>query len=61
MVTELLLIAAAVGVTLVVLARSPLVRAICWDSFVHAKHRCDWEKDGDHVRELKVIDDPERS
>jgi hypothetical protein len=55
---ELVLIAAAVAAFAGILARSPLARAICWDSFVHAKDRCDWEKDGDRLREVKETDHP---
>ena len=49
---ELAFLAGAVFVALLALL-SPLVRAICWDAFVHPRYRCIWEKRDRQVRELK--------
>ena len=56
---EILLLGGAMLVSLLALLLSPFVRAICWDSFVHPRYRCIWEKRGREMRELKAcIDRP---
>jgi hypothetical protein len=57
MVTEVVLIAAALAAAIAGLVTSPWVRAICWDSLIHPRHRCHWEKDHNGVRELKAAVD----
>ena len=54
MTGELVLMLGALVIGLVALALSPLVRAICWDSLVHPRYRCLWERRGNHFRELKA-------
>lgn len=56
---QITLIVSAVVVAIIGVAVSPFVRAICWDSFVHPRKQCLWEKRGSQVRELKArIDEP---
>lgn len=53
MTRELFLMAFAALVSLVVVLLSPVVRAICWDAFVHPRFCCYWARDGKRLREVK--------
>jgi hypothetical protein len=52
MMHEIALIVAAVVIAGIVIAVSPVARAICWDSIVHPRYQCLWEKRGSEIREL---------
>lgn len=49
---ELVFVGVALLVALLVLLLSPLVRAICWDAFIHPHYRCTWQKRGKHMHEI---------
>lgn len=49
---ELVFLGSAVLVALLGLLLSPLVRAVCWDAFVHRRYCCTWEKRGSRMQEL---------
>jgi hypothetical protein len=54
MTREIFLIAGALLLSLIALLVSPFVRAICWDSFVHPRYLCIWERRGWSLREVKA-------
>jgi hypothetical protein len=56
-VGEIILIASALIVGIIALAASPWMRAICWDSLVHPRYHCLWEKRGSKITELKACID----
>jgi hypothetical protein len=47
------LMAFAAVVAAIALLASPLLRAICWDSFKHPRFHCVWVRNKHGVRELK--------
>jgi hypothetical protein len=59
MTTDIYVLGGALLLSVLALLLSPFVRAICWDSFVHPRYRCIWEKRGREMRELKACLDQE--
>lgn len=51
---NIIVIAGAILVAALALLLSPVVRAICWDSFAHPRYRCIWEKRGNRMHELRA-------
>lgn len=51
---ELVFVGGALLVALLALLLSPLVRAVCWDAFVHPRYRCMWEKRDNQVHEIHI-------
>lgn len=48
----MIVILVAMVAAVIVVAVSPLLRAICWSSIFLPRHTCVWEKDGDQVRKV---------
>ena len=51
---EIMLIVGAVMISLIVLAVSPLARAICLDSIIHPRYKCLWENRGGKIQEIQA-------
>ena len=54
---EIIIILVAIVAAVIVVAVSPLLRAICWSSFFRPRKTCVWEKHGNQVREVKTAID----
>ena len=54
MVIELIVIGAAIAGAVVALVASPMVRAICSESLIHPRDRCQLEKYDNGVRVVKT-------
>jgi len=54
---EIIIMLVAMVAAVIVVAVSPLLRAICWSSFFRPRKTCVWEKHGDQVREAKTAID----